>query len=357
MSTPANASAPAAPIKPTLGTPTPSPLTVMVVDDQATLRAVLAAELRRAGVSKVIEAGDGLKALELFKKEKPDLILLDVCMPGHDGYWVASELRKTEVGDWTPIIFLSSLDSELDVWRGIEAGGDDYLVKPVKSIVLVAKIRAMQRLLGMRRRLVALTAQLNETTKKLNAATNTAPKHQLDTLTGLVSRDEFDQILYDEINNARQQQKPLTLMLCDIDYFGPYNEALGEAQGDQCLREVGKLLKDVCLRPTDLAFRYDGAQFALILPNTPKSGAMTFARALGKMLRNKAIANPGSPLGGLTISGGITTCVPDANTSTENMLMRADESLYTAKTQGRDRFFSFEMQMDTVEQLLNPDGL
>lgn len=332
----------------------PSSLTVMVVDDQATLRAVLAAELRRAGVSKVIEAGDGLKALELFKKEKPDLILLDVCMPGHDGYWVASELRKMEEGDWTPIIFLSSLDSELDVWRGIEAGGDDYLVKPVKSIVLVAKIRAMQRLLGMRRRLVALTAQLSATTKKLNAATNTAPQYKVDPLTGLISYEEFDQILYDQIQTAREKQKPLTLMLCDLDYFGPYNEAQGEAQGDQCLREVGKLLKDVCLRPTDLALRYDGAQLALILPDTPKSGAMTFARALGAMLRKKAIAHPASPIGPfLTISGGITTCVPEGNTSTESMVMRADESLFTAKSQGRDRFFSFEMQMDTVEQRFN----
>ena len=111
------------------------------------------------------------------------------------------------------------------------------------------------------------------------------------------------------------------------------------------------MLHDVCMRPRDVASRYGGEEFALILPNTPRSGAMTFARALGKLLKSRAIAHPGSPNGEtLTLSGGITTCVPDDGTSAETMLMRADEALYAAKAQGRDRFFSFEMQMDTIEQ-------
>ena len=93
----------------------------------------------------------------------------------------------------------------------------------------------------------------------------------------------------------------------------------------------------------------------MILPNTPRSGAMTFARALGKMLRVRAIAHPDTPLGDLlTLSGGITTCIPDESTSAESMVMRADQALYAAKAQGRDRFFSFEMQMDTIEQRGTP---
>ena len=105
------------------------------------------------------------------------------------------------------------------------------------------------------------------------------------------------------------------------------------------------------MRPRDVATRYGGEEFALILPNTPRSGAMTFARALGKVLEVGAIAHPDSPLGSLlTLSGGITTCVPDANTSAESLIMRADEALYAAKAHGRNRFFSFEMQLDTLEQ-------
>ena len=119
-----------------------------------------------------------------------------------------------------------------------------------------------------------------------------------------------------------------------------------------CLKEVGRQLREVCVRPRDVASRYGGEEFALILPNTPRSGAMTFARALGQLLKVRAFAHAGSPLGDtLTLSGGITTCVPDDRTHTESMIMRADQALYAAKAQGRNRFFSFEMQMDTLEQL------
>ncbi|HAU56831.1 MAG TPA: diguanylate cyclase response regulator [Comamonadaceae bacterium] len=321
------------------------PLSVLVVEDQDSVRAALVGELRHAGVSDVLEAPNGDVALHLFKLRRPDLVLLDIRLPGNDGYWVAQQMRMAEPGDWTPIIFLSGLDNDLDVWRGIEAGGDDYLVKPVKPIVLVAKLRAMRRLLDMRRRLVGLTEELHLANQRLNEMV------EVDALTGLVNRRGFDRILHSEIVAARRDGTPLTLMLCDLDHFKRYNDAAGHVQGDSCLKDIGRVLHEVCVRPRDVASRYGGEEFALILPNTPRSGAMTFARALGQLLRARAIAHPDSPLGGvLTLSGGITTCVPDENTSAESMIMRADQALYAAKAQGRDRFFSFEMQLDTVEQ-------
>lgn len=322
------------------------PFSVLLVEDQASVRATLAGELRHVGVSEVLEAASADAALQLFKLRRPDLVLLDIRLPGgNDGYWVAQRMREAEPGGWTPIIFLSGLDGDLDVWRGIEAGGDDYLVKPVKPIVLAAKLRAMRRLRDMRRRLVELTEELHVANQRLNEMV------EMDPLTGLVNRRGFDRILHSEILAARRDGVPLTLMLCDLDHFKRYNDTLGHVQGDACLKEVGRVLHDVCMRPRDVASRYGGEEFALILPNTPRSGAMTFARALGKLLKSRAIAHPGSPNGEtLTLSGGITTCVPDDGTSAETMLMRADEALYAAKAQGRDRFFSFEMQMDTVEQ-------
>ena len=119
--------------------PSGNAFSVLVVEDQGSVRAALVAELRRAGVSNIFEAPEGQAALHLFKTHRPDLVLLDIKLPGQDGYWVAQQMRESEAGDWTPIIFLSGLDNELDVWRGIEVGGDDYLVKPVKPIVLMAK--------------------------------------------------------------------------------------------------------------------------------------------------------------------------------------------------------------------------
>ncbi|CAM3852406.1 diguanylate cyclase domain-containing protein [Paracidovorax anthurii] len=327
--------------------PAAGPFSVLVVEDQLSVRLALVSELRHAGVSDVLEAASGDVALQLFKLRRPDLVLLDIRLSDeNDGYWVAQQMREAEPGGWTPIIFLSGLDSDLDVWRGIEAGGDDYLVKPVKPIVLVAKLRAMRRLLDMRRRLVSMSQELHLANQRLNEMV------EVDTLTGLVNRRGFDRILHSEILAARRDGLPLTLMLCDLDHFKRFNDAVGHVQGDTCLREVGRLLKDVCVRPRDVAARYGGEEFALILPNTPRSGAMTFARALGKLVNARAMPHPDSPLGDhLTVSGGITTCVPDEGTSAEAMLMRADEALYAAKAQGRARFFSFEMQMDTVEQL------
>jgi diguanylate cyclase (GGDEF)-like protein len=322
------------------------PFCVLVVEDQASIRALLADELRQVGASEVLEATSADAALQLFKLRRPDLVLLDIRLPGgNDGYWVAQRMREAEPGGWTPIIFLSGLDGDLDVWRGIEAGGDDYLVKPVKPIVLAAKLRAMRRLRDMRRRLVELTEELHLANQRLNEMV------EVDALTGLVNRRGFDRILHSEILAARRDGTPLTLMLCDLDHFKRYNDSLGHVQGDTCLKEVSRVLREVCVRPRDVASRYGGEEFALILPGTPRSGAMTFARALGKVLQSRAIPHPESPEGGvLTISGGITTCVPDDSTSAETMVMRADQALYAAKAQGRNRFFSFEMQMDTIEQ-------
>lgn len=320
---------------------------VLVVEDQPSVRAVTVAELQRAKVPVIHEADSAESALGQFVAHRPDLVLLDIRLPGHDGYWVAQQMREAEPGGWTPIIFLSSLDNEVDVWRGVESGGDDYIVKPVRPIVLVAKLRAMRRLLDMRRRLVALTEELHQANQQLNAMV------EADALTGLVNRRGFDRILHQELVASRRERTPLTLMLCDLDHFKRYNDAAGHVQGDRCLQQVGGLLREVCARPRDMAARYGGEEFALILPNTPRSGAMTFARALGQLLKARAIPHPDSPLGNLlTLSGGITTCMPDESTSAESMLMRADQALYAAKEQGRNRFFSFEMQMDTVEQRL-----
>lgn len=319
---------------------------VLVVDDQAAVRQVIAHELQRNGASEVYQAGNAESALEQFQQHRPDLVLLDICLPGKDGYWVARRLRETENGSWTPIIFLSGLDSELDVWQGVESGGDDYLVKPVKPIVLMAKLRAMQRLLDMRRRLVSLSSELHTANERLNHLVERDP------LTNLINRRGLERILHTEIDAARREQQPLTLMMCDLDFFKAYNDSLGHPQGDECLRKVGQLLTDVCVRPRDAAFRYGGEEFTLLLPNTPLSGAMTFARALGNLLRQRAIPHPASTVSDLlTISGGITTCIPDMETDAESMIMRADYALYVAKAHGRDRFFSFEMQLDTVEQL------
>ncbi len=322
-----------------------SALTILVVDDDSAVRGHLAALLDAVG-HRVIEAHDASWALELFDRHRPDLVLLDVVMPVHDGYWLARQLRERETGQWTPIIFLSGRDHDEDLAQGIASGGDDYLVKPVSALVLAAKLRAMRRLMAMQSRLLELSAQLRASNEHLQHLS----VH--DTLTRLLNRRGFDERLGTAFALARRDQSPLTLMLCDLDYFKAYNDTLGHAAGDACLRKVGDLMRQVCRRPGDHAARYGGEEFALILPDTPKSGAMTLARAVRRMFEFAALPHPGSSIAGhVTLSGGITTCIPDHGTTLEGLLMRADEALYVAKAKGRNRFFSFEMQLDSVEHL------
>lgn len=321
-----------------------APLTILVVDDQNATRVALAADLDRAG-HRVLEADSADWGLQLFERYRPDLVLLDVEMPDKDGYWTARAMRSAEPGGWTPIIFLSQRGQDADVWKGIEAGGDDYLIKPVTPMILHAKLRAMQRLSHMRQRLVAVSEELRQANAQLHELS------QVDPLTGLMNRRGLDSRLQQEIAAARRSGQPLTLMLCDVDHFKRYNDALGHVEGDQCLRHVARQLKDLCRRPADCAARYGGEEFALLLPNTPRSGAMTYARALLRTLAQGQLKHPDSPIAGhITLSGGITTCVPDDTTTPEGLLMRADDALYNAKAYGRNRFFSYEMQMDTDEQ-------
>jgi len=325
-------------------TPSHNPMTVLVVDDQDSARAVLASALDRMG-HRVIEAHEAEWAMQLFQKHRPDLVLLDVAMPGHDGFWLTRQLRDIEPGSWTPIIFLSNQARDTDIWRGIEAGGDDYLVKPASPLVLMSKLRAMQRLIEMRRRLVEMSEELREANEHLHGLT------EIDPLTGLYNRRGFSRHFHRALAIARRDQSPLTLVLFDIDHFKALNDNRGHAQGDACLEQISAILKVACHRSGDCAARYGGDEFALILPDTPKSGAMTFVRAMVHLLDKRAVPNPGSAVAShVTLSGGFTTCVPDATTTVEGMLLRADEALYAAKARGRNRFFSFELQVDSLKK-------
>jgi diguanylate cyclase (GGDEF)-like protein len=324
---------------------TGSVLTILVVDDDSAVRAHLACLLDAAG-HRVIEAHNATWALDLFTRHRPDLVLLDVVMPEFDGYWLARQLRERQTGQWTPIIFLSGRDHDDDLAKGLEAGGDDYLVKPISQVVLAAKLRAMRRLMTMQARLLELSAQLRERNEHLQHLSHHDP------LTKLLNRRGFEERVVTELATARRTQVPVTLMLCDLDHFKLYNDSLGHAAGDECLRQVGEIIRQMCRRPGDQAVRYGGEEFALLLPDTPKSGAMTLARAMQRVFARVALPHPASSVAPhITMSGGITTCIPDEHTTFESILTRADEALYVAKAKGRNRFFSFEMQLDSMEQL------
>ncbi|MFG6446760.1 diguanylate cyclase [Roseateles sp. BYS180W] len=317
-------------------------LRVLVVDDQASLRALLKAQLSAAG-HEVTLADGGAQALDAFKRYRPDVVLLDVHMPVHDGYWVAARLREIEQerGAWTPIIFLSALGQDHDLQKGIACGGDDYLIKPVSLVVLKSKLRAMQRIRLLQGQLLTVSDELRRSNAKLLRLS------MEDGLTGLVNRRTLDERLRHEVLEVQRTGRPLSLLLCDIDHFKNYNDTLGHQAGDECLRQVARYLLTSCLRPNDLAARYGGEEFALVLPNTPHGGALAWAHALRKTLADTPLEHPASPVAPhVTLSCGVTTLRADQSASPELLLQRADEALYHAKELGRNRYYSADLQRD-----------
>lgn len=303
----------------------------LVIDDNLVSRTLVSHQLRRMGVEP-IAASDGVAGIELFKQHRPDLIVLDVVMPGLDGYEVTKRIRQLERdGEWTPILLLTARAGDEDLERGIAVGGDDYLVKPVSEIVLTAKVRAMQRIAQMRYSLLVLTRRLDEANRELTRLS------AVDGLTGIANRRQFDEFLGREWARGMRHESEISLLMCDIDFFKQYNDLYGHPAGDECLRRVAEALSARLKRPTDLVARYGGEEFAAILPDTSAEGALQLADAMRDDIERLAIPHAAGKGGVVTLSVGAAWRMPNRDTpSSSSLLKAADEALYQAKYAGRN---------------------
>lgn len=304
---------------------------ILIVEDSRSSLAVLVRYVKHFGAS-AISAENGKAALEAFFHERPDLVLLDVVLPDISGFEVAQKIRATEApGNWTPIIFLSSLGDDADVEKGIAAGGDDYLHKPVSEIVLGAKIRAMQRIVLMRASLLAVTRKLDAANQELKRISSQ------DGLTGVANRRYFDETITTEWRRARRHSNSLAMLMCDVDYFKRYNDTYGHLAGDECLRRVATAIRQHTDRPSDLVARYGGEEFAVVLPETTIGGALMVAEKIRHAVRELNIPNTSAPDKLVTISIGIASAAPGFDNPPDDLIHAADQALYRAKAEGRDR--------------------
>jgi len=306
-------------------------LKVLVVEDSKVALKAITGYLEEIGVHPLI-AETGSAAVELYRNERPDIVLLDIILPDTDGYEVAQKIRKLQgKDDWTAIIFLSVMARDEDLARGIEVGGDDYLMKPVGSVVLQAKIRAMYRLVQMQRALVKLAAELNVANQELQRLSMT------DGLTGIANRRMFDEALGREWRRCSRHKKAISLVMLDVDNFKKYNDRYGHLYGDDCLKAIADELARCAPRPGDLVARYGGEEFVMILGDTDEDGATWVANRICQRIAALKMPHEDSEHAFVTVSCGVSSVDPNRELSAEILLKTADNALYHAKAEGRNR--------------------
>ncbi len=307
-------------------------LKVLVVEDSKVALKALCNYLERMGFSNTLTASSGQAAMEIFQQQRPDIILLDAMLPDVDGFSVAKKIRVLEKnGEWAAIIFLTVLDKDNELARGIEAGGDDYLRKPISEVVLQAKMLAMSRLVEMHRSQIKVTQELNESNRKLQHLSST------DKLTGIANRRMFDDLVKREWRRCERLKQPMSLIMVDVDYFKLYNDTYGHQAGDKCLRAVAQQVARAAPRASDAAARYGGEEFVLVLGETSADGAVWVANNVRQHVADLREPHVASKFGYVTVSCGLASMKPDEGKKLEELILAADKALYNAKSQGRNR--------------------
>ena len=177
----------------------------------------------------------------------------------------------------------------------------------------------------------AMARELTARIKQLNQLS------RYDSLTALANRQHFDQHLEQEWRRALRSREPISLLMIDVDHFKRYNDFYGHVGGDNCLRAVADTLRQVVRRSTDLAARYGGEEFVLLLPNTPLPSAIALGEEILSILQQKNLPHAATPLGRISVSIGVNTCIPSAAGAPSCLIETADNALYEAKRAGRNR--------------------
>jgi diguanylate cyclase (GGDEF)-like protein len=315
---------------------------ILLVEDSATLRHAMTQYIIEAGHTPVI-AKTGEEALQLLEGTPVDMIIMDVQLPGLNGLETTRLVREWLGDHWIPIIFVTGKSDDESYSEGIEAGGDDYLIKPVSKMIIHAKIRAMERIADMRN-------QLNQLNVELEALS------QLDSLTQVLNRRTFNEQAEHQWLSAVRHQTPICVLMIDVDHFKLFNDHYGHPAGDTCLKEVTQTIKTCLHRPFDLLGRYGGEEFIALLPEVDLAGAAKVAENINETIRNLAIRHDASPVNKVvTVSIGGAVCFHTTGHDLEEVIKQADRALYKAKRNGRDRAITEEVSIHKTLLIADSD--
>ncbi|MBS4096709.1 MAG: response regulator [Sulfuricella sp.] len=297
--------------------------TILVVDDSPENVEALTAALDSEYRIKV--AVNGEAALRIAASTaKPDLIMLDVMMPGMSGYETCQRLKENPVTREIPVIFVTVLDELLEEEKGLSLGAVDYITKPVSPPIVRARVR-------------------NHINLKLKTDILES-RALLDSLTGIPNRRRFDETLATEWQRALRSGTPMAVVMVDVDYFKNYNDFYGHGAGDLCLKRVAATLAvESVSRSVDLVARYGGEEFIALLPDTDLKGARLLAERFRRDVEALQIAHEyGGDSPWVTISVGYACAVPTPQAFVADLLAEADRMLYQAKSAGRNVVYGAE---------------
>jgi two-component system chemotaxis family response regulator WspR len=313
------------------------PLMVLLVDDQP----IIGESIRRAlAVEKDIHfhyCADPDQAVSVAREISPTVILQDLVMPGVDGLALVRAYRAQAATCDTPVIVLSSREEPKTKSDAFAAGANDYLVKLPDRVEIVARLRYHSRAyLNKLQRDEAYRALRESQQRLVEANLELQRMMNMDGLTGLNNRRRFDEYATIEWQRAIRDGDCFSLIICDVDEFKLYNDSYGHLAGDDVLKQVARVLSEGCRRPSDLAARFGGEEFAIVLPGTTADGAFHLAEALRLGVEALRIPqrNATKPL---TISAGCASTVPQRADALLDLMGKADAALYEAKRLGRNR--------------------
>jgi diguanylate cyclase (GGDEF)-like protein len=297
-----------------LATPPRKPR-LLVVDDQSIHLQVLYRAL--AADHQLFMATSGEQALRVCQEQHPDLVLLDVVMSDMDGFEVLARLKAQPETTDIPVIFVTAHGGDEIETHCLQAGAVDFIPKPVNPNVVKARVKTH------------LTLKFQSDLLRDMAF--------VDGLTGVSNRRYFDERLAAEWGRSQRNGTALSLILLDVDFFKKYNDHYGHQAGDDCLRQIGVVLKTEVRRPTDLVARYGGEEFVCLLPDTPFDDALVLAHRMLKAVHAKGISHLYSDVAPvITISLGVATREGTSGAGRASYLLAlADAQLYQAKHNGR----------------------
>lgn len=273
---------------------------ILVVDDDPTVIAFIASTLEDSG--HVRSAASSSEALRVLRRHVPDLILLSLDLQEPSGFELCAELKSIETVAHVPIIFLTTRDSVSDEITGLELGAADFIAKPLRPHLLRARVKVQLRVHH-------LAAALRES-------------DALDPLTGLATREQFQRELEAECARAARTGSPIAVLRIAVDQLSTYAAMHGSAMAEHALRALSSVMRGRLQRTSDLLARYDGSEFAAILPNTDGAGAMLVAHNVIAAVDAQGVQHQRSPIAGhVTASVGVTVCaVPPARQSVVSAL-------------------------------------